>query len=174
MSILEIIKVPNPLLKSISKEVKEFDSVLKNNVKDMYDTLYSSGNGIGLAAPQVAVMKRIIVIDIKENEKSNPLTFINPKIIKKSEETFVNEEGCLSIPEFYGSVERSKNISVEWFTENGKLKCSDFQGLMSICLQHEIDHLNGILFIDHLSKIKRKMAVEKVLKIKKKKKIINK
>ena len=81
MSILEIIKVPNPLLKSISKEVKEFDSVLKNNVKDMYDTLYSSGNGIGLAAPQVAVMKRIIVIDIKENEKSNPLTFINPKII---------------------------------------------------------------------------------------------
>ena len=174
MSILEIIKVPNPLLKSVSEEVKEFDNVLKDTIKDMYDTLYSSGNGIGLAAPQVAVMKRIIVIDIKEKEKSNPLTYVNPKIIKKSKETFVNEEGCLSIPEFYASIERSKNISVEWFTENGKLKCSDYHGLMSICLQHEIDHLNGILFIDHLSKIKRKMAVEKVLKNQKKKKTSNK
>ena len=89
---LQIITVPNPLLKEKSEDVKEFNQILKNTIRNMYDTLYSSGNGIGLAAPQVGIMKRIVVIDIKEKDKSNPITFINPKIVKKSKETFVNEE----------------------------------------------------------------------------------
>ena len=166
---LQIITVPNPLLKEKSEDVKEFDQNLKNTIRNMYDTLYSSGNGIGLAAPQVGIMKRIVVIDIKEKEKSNPITFINPKIVKKSKETFVNEEGCLSIPDFFANVERHKEVEVQWLNENGDLKSANYNGLMSICIQHEIDHLNGVLFIDHISKIKRKMAVERVLKQKKKK-----
>ena len=167
---LQIITVPNPLLKEKSEDVKEFDQILKNTIRNMYDTLYSSGNGIGLAAPQVGIMKRIVVIDIKEKDKSNPITFINPKIVKKSKETFVNEEGCLSIPDFFANVERYKEVEVQWLNENGDLKSANYNGLMSICIQHEIDHLNGVLFIDHISKIKRKMAVERVLKQKKKKK----
>ena len=166
---LQIITVPNPLLKEKSEDVKEFNQNLKNTIRNMYDTLYSSGNGIGLAAPQVGIMKRIVVIDIKEKDKSNPITFINPKIVKKSKETFVNEEGCLSIPDFFANVERYKEVEVQWLNENGDLKSANYNGLMSICIQHEIDHLNGVLFIDHISKIKRKMAVEKVLKQKKKK-----
>ena len=167
---LQIITVPNPLLKEKSEDVKEFNQNLKNTIRNMYDTLYSSGNGIGLAAPQVGIMKRIVVIDIKEKDKPNPITFINPKIVKKSKETFVNEEGCLSIPDFFANVERYKEVEVQWLNENGDLKSANYNGLMSICIQHEIDHLNGVLFIDHISKIKRKMAVEKVLKQKKKKK----
>ena len=135
----------------------------------MYDTLYNSGNGIGLAAPQVGILKRVIVIDIKTNEKSNPMTFVNPKILSKSEETFSNEEGCLSIPDFYANIERFREINLEWQDEKGNRKFGKHSGLMSICLQHEIDHLNGILFIDYLSKIKRKLATEKVSKRKFKK-----
>ena len=169
MPTLQIITLPNPLLKEKSEDIEVFDQNLKSIIRNMYDTLYSSGNGIGLAAPQVGIMKRIVVIDIKEKDKSNPITFINPKIIKRSKETFINEEGCLSIPDFFANIERYKEVEVEWFNVDGDLKSEKYNGLMSICIQHEIDHLNGVLFIDHLSKIKRKMAVEKVLKQKKKK-----
>ena len=169
MPTLQIITLPNPLLKEKSEDIEVFDQNLKSIIRNMYDTLYSSGNGIGLAAPQVGIMKRIVVIDIKEKDKSNPITFINPKIIKRSKETFINEEGCLSIPDFFANIERYKEVEVEWFNVDGDLKSEKYNGLLSICIQHEIDHLNGVLFIDHLSKIKRKMAVEKVLKQKKKK-----
>ena len=169
MPTLQIITLPNPLLKEKSEDIEVFDQNLKSIIRNMYDTLYSSGNGIGLAAPQVGIMKRIVVIDIKEKDKSNPITFINPKIIKRSKETFINEEGCLSIPDFFANVQRYKEVEVEWLNVNGDLESEKYNGLMSICIQHEIDHLNGVLFIDHLSKIKRKMAVEKVLKQKKKK-----
>ena len=168
MTTLEILTIPDPRLKHKSSIVDNFDSDLRQVIKDMYETLYASGNGIGLAAPQVGIKKRIVVIDLKENGESSPVTFINPKIIKLSEEKFINEEGCLSVPEYYADVERSKEVEVEWFNERGKKTIQKMTGLMSICIQHEIDHLDGVLFIDYLSKLKKKMAIEKLKKIKKK------
>ena len=168
MAVLKILTIPDPRLKHKSTEVKSFDSNLRKIVRDMYDTLYSSGNGIGLAAPQVGITMRIIVIDLKEDGKSKPITFINPKIINLSEEKFFNEEGCLSVPEYYAEVERSKIIEFEWFNEGGKKERKKIDGLLSICIQHEIDHLNGVLFIDHLSKLKRKLVFDRLKKIKKK------
>ena len=170
MATLEILTIPDTRLKHKSSIVEKFDQGLVKIIKDMFDTLYASGNGIGLAAPQVGIKKRIVVIDIKKEDVSNPMTFINPKIIKFSDEKFINEEGCLSVPEYYADVERAKEIEVEWYDENGKKKNDIFSGLMSICIQHEIDHLDGVLFIDHLSKLKRKLVIEKLKKIKKKKK----
>jgi peptide deformylase len=168
MAALKILTIPDPRLKHKSTEVKNFDSNLRKIVRDMYDTLYSSGNGIGLAAPQVGITMRIIVIDLNEDNISKPITVINPKIINLSEEKFVNEEGCLSVPEYYAEVERSKIIEVEWFNEAGEKERKKIDGLLSICIQHEIDHLNGVLFIDHLSKLKRKLVFDRLKKIKKK------
>mgnify|MGYP001189277040 FL=1 len=168
MTTLEILTIPDPRLKHKSSVVEHFDSDLRKIIKDMFETLYASGNGIGLAAPQVGIRKRIVVIDLKENGELSPVTFINPEIKKFSEEKFINEEGCLSVPEYYADVERSKEVEVEWFNEQGEKIIKKMTGLMSICIQHEIDHLDGILFIDYLSKLKRKMAIEKLKKIKKK------
>ena len=122
MSVLEILTIPDKRLKHKSSEVENFDKSLEKIVKDLFDTLYSSGNGIGLAAPQVGIKKRIVVIDLKVDGKSDPITFVNPKVINFSEEKFVNEEGCLSVPEYYAEVERSKEVEVEWFDEMGKRK----------------------------------------------------
>ncbi len=168
MALLEILTVPDPRLKHTSVEVDSFDKKLESTVNDMFETLNASGNGIGLAAPQVGILRRIIVIDLKEEEKSLPLTFINPKILNFSKEKFINEEGCLSVPEFYAEVERSKEVDVEWSDVKGKKTKKRLDGLLSICIQHEIDHLNGILFIDHLSSLKRKMAIQKLKRSKKK------
>ena len=115
MTVLRILTIPDPRLKHKSIEVENFDSDLQEIVKNMYDTLYASGNGIGLAAPQVGIKKRIIVIDLKVDGKSDPITFINPEVIKFSDEKFINEEGCLSVPEYYAEVERSKEVEVKWF-----------------------------------------------------------
>ncbi len=168
MALLEILTVPDPRLKHKSVDVEAFDGKLQSTVKDMFDTLYASGNGIGLAAPQVGLKKRIVVIDLKEEGKSVPLIFVNPKILSFSKEKFINEEGCLSVPEYYAEVERSKEVEVEWFDVKGKKSKKKLAGLLSICIQHEIDHLNGILFIDHLSSLKRKMAIQKLKRSKKK------
>ncbi len=170
MALLEILTIPDPRLKHKSSKVQLFDKELKNIVKDMYETLYASGNGIGLAAPQVNITKRIVVIDLKEDGKSVPMTFINPSIKVFSEDKFINQEGCLSVPEYYAEVERSKEVLVEWFDESGETHERKFSGLLSICIQHEIDHLDGILFIDHLSSLKRRMALQKMKKLKNKKK----
>ena len=167
MATLEILTIPDTRLKHKSIKVENFDGDLKKTIRDMFETLYASGNGIGLAAPQVGIKKRIVVIDIKKDDVSNPIAFINPKIIKFSNEKFINEEGCLSVPEYYADVERAKEVEVEWFDNEGK-KNKTFTGLMSICIQHEIDHLDGILFIDYLSKLKRKLVIDKLKKIKKK------
>ena len=167
MSVLEILTIPDKRLKHKSSEVESFDKSLEKIVKDLFDTLYSSGNGIGLAAPQVGIKKRIIVIDLKEEGKSLPITFINPKIIFLSDETSVNEEGCLSIPGYYAEVKRPNVVEVEWTDLDGKKNKDKLTGLMSICIQHEIDHLDGILFIDYLSNLKKKRAQEKVKKYKK-------
>ena len=169
MSVLEILTIPDQRLKNKSTEVKLFDINLKKIVKDMFDTLNDSGNGIGLAAPQVGVKKRIVIVDLKENNKSSPVIFINPVIIKESRERAVNEEGCLSIPGYYAEVERAKEVDVEWYDLEGEKITKTFSGLFSICIQHEIDHLDGILFIDYLSRLKRRRANEKVKKFQKKK-----
>ena len=164
MSILDILIIPDKRLKYKSSKVFNFDNDLKNTVKDLFDTLYDSGNGIGLAAPQVGITKQIVVIDLKEDGEKRPRIFINPRIIKFSETKAVNEEGCLSIPGYYGDVERYKTIEVEWFDMNGEINRGEFNGLLSICIQHEIDHLNGILFVDYLSSLKKRRAYEKVKK----------
>ncbi len=168
MTILKILTIPDPRLKHKSSNVQVFDKKVKKTVKDMYETLYASGNGIGLAAPQVDIRKRIVVIDLNQDGKSSPITFINPKIIKYSDEKFINQEGCLSVPEYYADVERAKEVEVEWFDEMAVKYKKKLSGLLSICIQHEIDHLDGILFIDHLSALKRKMAIQKIKKSKKK------
>ena len=167
MTILKILTIPDPRLKHKSSNIEVFDKELKTIVKNMYETLYASGNGIGLAAPQVDIRKRIVVIDLKEDGKSSPITFINPRIIKFSDEKFVNQEGCLSVPEYYAEVERAKEVEVEWFDDVGVKYKKNLSGLMSICIQHEVDHLDGILFVDHLSTLKRKMAIQKIKKSKK-------
>ena len=167
MSVLEILTIPDKRLKHKSSEVKSFDKSLEKIVKDLFDTLYSSGNGIGLAAPQVGIKKRIVVIDLKEEGKSVPIIFINPKIIFSSDENSVNEEGCLSIPGYYAEIKRPNVVEVEWTDLDGKKNKDKLTGLMSICIQHEIDHLDGILFIDYLSNLKKKRAQEKVKKYKK-------
>ena len=167
MTILKILTIPDPRLKHKSSNIEVFDKELKTIVKNMYETLYASGNGIGLAAPQVDIRKRIVVIDLNEDEKSSPITFINPRIIKFSDERFVNQEGCLSVTEYYADVERAKEVEVEWFDDTGVKYKKTLSGLMSICIQHEIDHLDGILFVDHLSTLKRKMAIQKIKKSKK-------
>tara|TARA_Y100000991_G_C21771758_1_gene263369 strand:- start:40 stop:558 length:519 start_codon:yes stop_codon:yes gene_type:complete len=167
MSVLDILTIPDKRLKYKSSEVEIFDNKLETIVKDMFDTLYSSGNGIGLAAPQVGITKRIVVIDLKDDGKPSPIVFINPRITESSDENEINEEGCLSIPGYYANVKRPKIVSIEWFDLSGKKNKKKFSGLLSICIQHEIDHLNGILFIDYLSNLKRRRALEKVKKIKK-------
>ena len=164
MSVLEILTIPDPRLKHKSSKVKIFDKNLKVIIKDLFDTLYASGNGIGLAAPQVNIHQRIVVMDLKENGESFPRIYINPKILKFSDEKSKNEEGCLSIPEFYAEIERPSRIEVEWFDEKGNRSQEGMGGLLSICMQHEIDHLDGILFIDYLSSLKKKLALKKIKK----------
>ena len=168
MSVLDILIIPDKRLKYKSTNVEAFDDYLGNVVKDMFDTLVASGNGIGLAAPQVGINKRIVVIDLKEDGKSNPMTLVNPKIISSSSECLINEEGCLSIPGYYANVKRPSEIEVEWCDLKGNKKKKKCSGLLSVCIQHEIDHLDGILFIDYLSKLKKNRAFEKVKKIRKK------
>ena len=172
MTVLKIITIPDSRLKNKSLDVCKYDKELKQKIKDLYDTLYNSENGIGLAAPQVGIFERIVVIDLKEDNKPKPLTLINPKILNKSKEKFINQEGCLSIPGYYADVERSMEIKYQWFNESGKKQTSIAQGLLSICIQHEVDHLNGVLFIDYLSGLKKKMALDKVLKFNKKNKLL--
>ena len=164
MSVLDIIIIPDKRLKHKSSEVLNFDDKLEKIVADMFDTLYHSGNGIGLAAPQIGISKRIVVIDLKEEGKENQIVLINPKIIGISEENSINQEGCLSVPGYYADVERPNEVNVQWNDLKGKKIKKKCSGLLSICIQHEIDHLDGILFIDYLSNLKRKRALEKVKK----------
>ena len=167
MAIKPIITVPNEILKKISDPVENVGENVKKLVNDLFDTMYNS-NGIGLAAVQVGILKRILVIDVstKEEEK-NPLCFINPVIKKISDETSVYEEGCLSIPDTFIEIERPKICEVEYIDLDGKLKNIKCDGLLSTCLQHEINHLDGKLIIDHLTKLKRDIIIKKISKNKK-------
>ena len=167
MSIKHIITVPDETLKKISEPVEKVGSNEKKLIKDLFETMYQS-KGIGLAAVQVGILKRILVIDVSsKDEKREPLSFINPSIKKISDETSVYEEGCLSIPDTFIEIERPKICEVEYIDINGKIRNMKCDGLLSTCLQHEINHLDGKLIIDHLSKLKRDMIIKKISKSKK-------
>jgi peptide deformylase len=172
MAILPIIETPDARLKTISTPVDEVDDALRAFIKDMFDTMYDAP-GIGLAAIQVGVPKRVLVIDLQERDEESgavirePRVFINPEIVETSEDLTVYSEGCLSVPDQYADVERPSIIKAKWLDENGKAHEEVIDGLLAICLQHEMDHLNGILFIDHLSKLKRDMVLKKLAKARK-------
>ena len=167
MSIKHIITVPNETLKKISEPIEKVGINEKKLINDLFETMYNF-KGIGLAAVQVGILKRILVIDVSnKNEKKEPLSFINPIIKKVSNATSIYEEGCLSIPEAFIEIERPKICEVEYIDINGKKNFLRCDGLLSTCLQHEINHLDGKLIIDHLSKLKRDMIIKKISKTKK-------
>jgi peptide deformylase len=166
MAVLPILTAPDPRLKLVAKPVHKVDAKLRRLMDDMLDTMYGS-IGIGLAAPQVGVAQRIIVVDVaREGEKPNPVRIANPEIIWRSEETTVANEGCLSVPEHYADVSRAAAIKLRYLDHENEIREIDADGLLATCLQHEIDHLDGVLFVDHLSTLKRGMILRKLTKAK--------
>ncbi len=164
MAIREILVVPNPVLKQVSEPVTQVDDELRALMDDMLETMYDAP-GIGLAAIQIGVPKRVIVMDLaREGEEKQPRYFVNPEILWKSEETAPYEEGCLSVPEYFDEVERPARVKLRYLNYRGEQVEEDAEGLFAVCIQHEMDHLDGILFIDHLSRLKREQAVKKVKK----------
>lgn len=164
MTIKPLIILPDPQLRQVSAPVERVDAELEQFIDDMLETMYEAP-GIGLAAIQVGVPRRLLVIDLaKEGEEPAPLVFINPEILKSSDERSVYEEGCLSIPDYYAEVERPAAITVKSLGRDGKEQLTEADGLLATCLQHEIDHLNGVLFIDHISRLKREMVIKRFTK----------
>jgi peptide deformylase len=166
MALREILVVPNPLLKQKSVPVDAVDDDLRALMDDMLETMYDAP-GIGLAAVQIGVPKRVIVMDIArsdEDEGKAPRFFVNPEIVWASEETLPYEEGCLSVPEIYDEVERPAKVRLRYLDYDGKPVEEEAEGIFAVCIQHEMDHLDGVLFIDHLSRLKREQAVKKVKK----------
>jgi len=167
MSIKDIITVPNEILKKISEPIEKIGTNEKKLVKDLFDTMYAS-KGIGLAAVQVGILKRILVIDVStKDEQKKPISLINPIIKRLSDDTSVYEEGCLSIPETFIEIERPKICEIEYIDLDGNKKELKCDGLMSTCVQHEINHLDGKLIIDHLSKLKKDFIIKKISKLQK-------
>jgi peptide deformylase len=185
MAIREILEVPDPRLKQVSKPVEAFDAELKALVADMFETMYEAP-GIGLAAIQVGVPLRVLVIDLQPEDedaepeechshgdhvhyhrpsKREPHVFVNPEILDPSEDLATYNEGCLSVPEIYAEVDRPATCRVRWQDLDGTVHEQDMDGLMATCIQHEIDHLEGVLFIDHLSRLKKQMALKKLKKL---------
>ncbi|HVH78715.1 MAG TPA: peptide deformylase [Stellaceae bacterium] len=166
MAVLPILTAPDPRLKLVAKPVPKVDAKLRRLMDDMLDTMYGS-IGIGLAAPQVGVSQRIIVIDVaREGEKAKPMRIANPEIVWRSEETTVANEGCLSVPEHYADVSRAAKIRLRYLDHENEIREIEADGLLATCLQHEIDHLDGVLFVDHLSALKRGMILRKLQKAK--------
>jgi peptide deformylase len=169
MTIKPLIILPDPVLRQVSKPIERVDADLQRLVDDMLETMYDAP-GIGLAAIQVGVARRMLVIDLsKEGEEKQPLVFINPEIVSSSDERSVYEEGCLSIPDYYAEVERPAKVTAKYLDREGKEQSVEADGLLATCLQHEIDHLNGVLFIDHISRLKREMVIKKFTKASKSK-----
>lgn len=167
MSILKILKEPDPILRKKSAPVASVDKNIKKLMNDMLETMYAAP-GIGLAAAQVGILKRVIVIDLaKDGEKKLPLFFVNPVITWKSEILEKKEEGCLSIPDYFAEIKRPNACHVSYLDQHGKEKKLKAEGLLATCIQHEIDHCDGILFIDYLSKLKRMFISKKLAKLKK-------
>ena len=164
MTIKKILVEPNKLLRQVSQPVKEVNKQIQKLMDDMLDTMYSA-NGIGLAAIQIGEPKNLIVIDLLTKEKKkNPMFFVNPKILKKSSKMSKYEEGCLSIPNLFAEVQRPSECEIEYLDYEGNRKSLKATGLLATCIQHEIDHLKGILFIDYLSKLKRDIILKKLSK----------
>ena len=184
MAIREILEVPDPRLKVVSEPVAAFDGELKTLVEDMFESMYAA-NGIGLAAVQVGVPKRVLVIDLQPEDpdaepevcdhgghqhthqptKNEPRIFVNPEILDPADELATYQEGCLSVPDIYADVDRPATCRVRWQDLEGNVHEEQMEGLMATCIQHEMDHLEGILFIDHLSRLKRQMALKKLQKL---------
>ncbi|MFL2887618.1 MAG: peptide deformylase [Pelagibacterales bacterium MED-G40] len=167
MTTRKILIEPDPILRKKSSPLQKVDDQTRKLMKDMLETMYKAP-GIGLAATQIGILKRIIVIDISKNEeKKTPLFLVNPEIIFRSKNTSVYEEGCLSLPGQFAEIERPAECHLKYINFDGKTKELKADGLLSTCIQHEVDHLNGILFIDYLSKLKKNMIIKKLLKQKK-------
>ena len=175
MTLLRIYETPDPMLRQISTPVEKFDAALRTLISDMFETMYDAP-GIGLAAVQVGKPIRLLVMDLQEPADPDdpesppvkePRVFINPEIVSHSDEEVPYTEGCLSVPDQYAEVMRPERIRARWLDEHGNTHEEDLDGLLAICLQHEMDHLEGILFIDHLSKLKRDMVLKKLAKIRK-------
>ena len=167
MSKRSIIIEPDPILRKESIPIEQVDDELRNLLDEMLKTMYSA-SGIGLAAVQIGILKRLIVIDIsKEDQSKNPIFLVNPEITFKSKKTSVYEEGCLSLPGHFAEIERPAECKVNYIDYNGQKKELQANGLLATCIQHEIDHLNGILFVDYLSKLKKDMIIKKLIKQKK-------
>jgi len=164
MTIKPLIILPDPLLRQVSKPFERVDDALLKLADDMLETMYDAP-GIGLAGIQIGVAHRILVVDVsREEDEKNPIVVINPEIIRSSDERSVYEEGCLSIPEYYAEVERPASVTVKHIGRDGKEHVIEADGLLATCLQHEIDHLDGVLFIDHISRLKREMVVKRFTK----------
>ncbi|EIM73126.1 peptide deformylase [Nitratireductor aquibiodomus RA22] len=165
MTIKPLVLLPDPILRETSKPVERFDDQLRTFADDMLATMYDAP-GIGLAAIQVGEPLRMLVIDVSEkDEEPAPMVVINPQIVASTDQRNVHEEGCLSIPDYYAEVERPAGVTVNYLDLDGKQQTVEADGLLATCLQHEIDHLNGVLFIDYLSKLKRDMVVRKFRKL---------
>jgi len=179
MAILEVLEVPDPRLRDVARPIPAVDDDIRQLGADLLETMYAA-NGIGLAATQVGIDKRILVIDLQERAREdedkdgesepvrNPHIVINPELLWVSDEVSVYNEGCLSIPEQYAEVERPARCRVRWLDEKGATHEEELEGLMATCMQHEIDHLDGVLFIDHISRLKRNMVLKKLEKLRKK------
>ena len=165
MGIRKILTEPDKILRQVSKPVESVGNEEQDLMRDMLDTMYDA-KGIGLAAIQVGVPKRIIVIDLNKDEKKNPMYFVNPIIKQKNSVNSIYEEGCLSVPNQFAEIERPNKCEVEYLDFNGKRQLLKADGLLATCIQHEMDHLEGILFIDYLSKLKKTMIIKKLSKIK--------
>ena len=167
MTLKKIITVPDEILRKVSEPIEKIGTNEKKLVKDLFDTMYAS-KGIGLAAVQVGILKRILVIDVStKDEQKKPISLINPIIKRLSDDTSVYEEGCLSIPETFIEIERPKICEIEYIDLDGNKKELKCDGLMSTCVQHEINHLDGKLIIDHLSKLKKDFIIKKISKLQK-------
>lgn len=167
MARLPILVAPHPILKRKAQPVAEVDARVVKLMDDMVETMYDA-NGIGLAAPQVGVLDRVIVVDVHEKgEPANPIRLANPEIVWSSDEKAVCEEGCLSVPEQYAEVTRPQRIRVRYLDEKNQQQEMEADGMLATCIQHEIDHLNGVLFVDYLSMLKRNILLKKVQKMQK-------
>jgi peptide deformylase len=168
MAVRDILIIPDKRLRLKSEAVKAVDKPLRALINDMFETMYAAP-GIGLAAIQIGVAQRVVTMDLaKKDEPKHPQVFINPEVVWASDEKATYEEGCLSIPEYYEEVERPKAVKVKFLDVDLKPQEIEAEGLLSTCLQHEIDHINGVLFIDHISKLKRDMVMKKFKKAAKK------
>lgn len=164
MAIREILVVPNPVLKQVSQPVERVDDELRALMDDMLETMYAAP-GIGLAAIQIGVPKQVIVMDLAgPEEEKQPRYFVNPQILDASDDTQPYEEGCLSVPDIYDEVERPAKVKLKYLNYQGQEVVEEAEGLFAVCIQHEMDHLKGVLFIDYLSRLKRDRAVAKVKK----------